>query len=41
MARFFSRGEFEELLRASGFADVWGADLTLGIASVVRGEKPR
>jgi ubiquinone/menaquinone biosynthesis methyltransferase len=41
MARFFRREEYEELLRASGFADVWGADLTLGIASVVRGEKPR
>lgn len=41
MARFFSREEYEGLLRASGFSDVWGADLTLGIAAVVRAEKPR
>jgi ubiquinone/menaquinone biosynthesis methyltransferase len=41
MARFFSREEYEHLLRACGFERVRGQDLTLGIASVVCGERPR
>jgi ubiquinone/menaquinone biosynthesis methyltransferase len=41
MARFFSRNEYEELLRACGFGRVRGDDLTLGVASLVSGERPR
>jgi ubiquinone/menaquinone biosynthesis methyltransferase len=38
MAGFFSRAEYEDLLRDCGFSGVRGADLTLGVASVVRAE---
>jgi len=37
MQGFKSRSEFESLLWASGYADISGRDLLLGIASVVRG----
>jgi ubiquinone/menaquinone biosynthesis methyltransferase len=40
MAGFLTRAEYEDLLRAAGFADAAGSDLTLGIASVVRGRAP-
>jgi ubiquinone/menaquinone biosynthesis methyltransferase len=33
-----SRAVFEALLEAAGFADVRGRDLSLGVASIVRGE---
>jgi ubiquinone/menaquinone biosynthesis methyltransferase len=39
MGSFFTREEYEQILRAAGFRNVDGADLTLGIASVVRAEK--
>jgi ubiquinone/menaquinone biosynthesis methyltransferase len=39
MGSFFTREEYEDVLRAAGFRDVAGTDLTLGIASVVRGAK--
>jgi ubiquinone/menaquinone biosynthesis methyltransferase len=38
MAGFLTRGEYEDVLREAGFARVRGVDLTLGVASVVRGE---
>jgi ubiquinone/menaquinone biosynthesis methyltransferase len=41
MARFFSREEYEDLLRSCGFEHARGEDLTLGIASIVSGDKPR
>jgi hypothetical protein len=41
MARFFSREEYEGLLRSCGFERVRGEDLTLGIASLVCGDKAR
>jgi ubiquinone/menaquinone biosynthesis methyltransferase len=37
MQGFKSRAEFESLLWASGFVDIRGRDLLLGIASLVRG----
>ncbi len=40
MIGFFSRLEYEQLLRESGFRRVRGVDLTLGVASVVRAEVP-
>jgi ubiquinone/menaquinone biosynthesis methyltransferase len=39
MGSFFTRPEYEGMLREAGFARASGADLTLGIASVVRAEK--
>lgn len=41
MQRFYTRGEYERLLASSGFRAVSGEDLTLGVASIVRGEAPR
>jgi ubiquinone/menaquinone biosynthesis methyltransferase len=41
MKGFLSRGEYERLLTGAGFAKVHGADLTLGIASIVRAEVKR
>lgn len=41
MGSFFTRDEYQDLLRGAGFARVAGADLTLGIASIVRAEKGR
>jgi ubiquinone/menaquinone biosynthesis methyltransferase len=38
MAGFFSRTEYEGVLRRAGFVGVVGRDLTLGIASIVRAE---
>jgi ubiquinone/menaquinone biosynthesis methyltransferase len=38
MAGFLSRGEYEQTLRDAGFGRVRGVDLTLGVASIVRGE---
>ncbi len=38
MAGFLRREEYEGMLLASGFARVQGADLTLGVASIVRAE---
>ena len=40
MARFLTRSEYEQRLVGAGFAGVAGVDLTLGVASIVRGEKP-
>ena len=40
MAGFFTRAEYEDALRDAGFARVGGRDLTLGVASIVRGEVP-
>ena len=40
MEGFLTRVAYERLLAASGFGDVWGADLTLGIASIVSSEVP-
>jgi ubiquinone/menaquinone biosynthesis methyltransferase len=40
MAGFLSRHEYERTLGDVGFTDVVGADLTLGIASVVRARAP-
>ncbi len=39
MAGFLSRAEYKRVLGDVGFGDVAGADLTLGIASVVRARK--
>jgi ubiquinone/menaquinone biosynthesis methyltransferase len=41
MAGFLTREEYEGLLRDAGFVRVRGVDLTLGVASIVRGEVPR
>jgi ubiquinone/menaquinone biosynthesis C-methylase UbiE len=38
MAGFFSREEYELAIAGAGFVNVRGRDLTLGIASIVRGE---
>jgi ubiquinone/menaquinone biosynthesis methyltransferase len=38
MAGFFSRVEYEAILRECGFVEVRGCDLTMGVASVVRAE---
>lgn len=38
MAGFLTRGEYETLLTDTGFVGVRGTDLTLGVASIVRGE---
>jgi ubiquinone/menaquinone biosynthesis methyltransferase len=40
MAGFLSRAEYERALVGAGFEQVTGDDLTLGIASVVRGVAP-
>jgi ubiquinone/menaquinone biosynthesis methyltransferase len=37
---FQTREAYESLLRFEGFVNVGGEDLTLGVASIVRGEKP-
>jgi ubiquinone/menaquinone biosynthesis methyltransferase len=39
MGSFFTREEYEDVLRAAGFRNVAGTDLTLGIASIVCGAK--
>jgi demethylmenaquinone methyltransferase/2-methoxy-6-polyprenyl-1,4-benzoquinol methylase len=36
MDGFLSRGNYERALASVGFSDVRGADLTLGVASIVR-----
>ena len=41
MKGFLSRPEYERLLAGAGFERVGGDDLTLGIASIVRGEAGR
>jgi ubiquinone/menaquinone biosynthesis methyltransferase len=41
MERFYARSEYERLLADCGFERVEGQDLTLGIASIVRGEVRR
>jgi ubiquinone/menaquinone biosynthesis methyltransferase len=41
MAGFFSRKEYERALVDVGFGDVQGADLALGVASIVSGSKSR
>lgn len=38
MARFLTREQYEDALRAAGFARVAGFDLTLGVASIVRAD---
>jgi ubiquinone/menaquinone biosynthesis methyltransferase len=38
MASFFTREEYEGMLREVGFRNVTGYDLTLGVASIVRAE---
>jgi ubiquinone/menaquinone biosynthesis methyltransferase len=38
MAGFFTRDEYEGVLRGAGFDRVRGRDLTLGVASIVRAE---
>jgi ubiquinone/menaquinone biosynthesis methyltransferase len=40
MNGFLTREEYEASLRDAGFAAVRGVDLTLGVASIVRGEVP-
>jgi ubiquinone/menaquinone biosynthesis methyltransferase len=40
MAGFLTRQEYERLVTDAGFARTVGTDLTLGIASIVRGEAP-
>lgn len=40
MKAFLTRTEYEALLIGAGFGSVRGQDLTLGVASIVRGEKP-
>jgi ubiquinone/menaquinone biosynthesis methyltransferase len=40
MAGFLTRAEYEQALRDAGFVGVRGYDLTLGVASIVRGEVP-
>src|SRR5581483_2719907 len=41
MAGFLTRGDYEATLRHADFARTSAFDLTLGVASVVRGEAPR
>ncbi len=41
MAGFFTREEYEDVLREVGFRRVTGVELTLGVASLVRAESPR
>jgi ubiquinone/menaquinone biosynthesis methyltransferase len=41
MATFLSRAELETMLRAHGFVDVVGEDLTLGVASIVSATKAK
>lgn len=41
MRGFVTRAEYEDALRAEGFEAVVSSDLTLGVASVVRGAVPR
>ena len=38
MRGFYSRTEYEGVLREAGFSSVSGADLTFGVASIVSGE---
>lgn len=40
MRAFVTRAEMEQALRDAGFGDTHGEDLTLGIASIVRGSLP-
>lgn len=40
MDAFYTRSEYESVLRRAGFQAVRGEDLTLGIAAIVVGEKP-
>jgi ubiquinone/menaquinone biosynthesis methyltransferase len=39
IVHFQTREEYEALLRSEGFVNVSGEDVTLGVASIVRGEK--
>ncbi len=41
MKAFLSRDEYVSVLVREGFVSVRGMDLTLGVASIVRGDKPR
>jgi ubiquinone/menaquinone biosynthesis methyltransferase len=41
MAGFLARDEYEQALAGVGFEDVYGFDLTLGVASIVCGSKSR
>lgn len=41
MATFLTRAELEAMLRAHGFVDVAGEDLTFGVASIVSATKAR
>jgi ubiquinone/menaquinone biosynthesis methyltransferase len=41
MAGFLTREEYQGMLEAVGFANVRGVDLTLGVASMVCGQRPR
>jgi ubiquinone/menaquinone biosynthesis methyltransferase len=40
MKGFLARAEYQAMLAREGFAQVRGEDLTLGVASIVRAEKP-
>ena len=40
MKAFLTRQEYEGALVRAGFSSVRGQDLTFGVASIVRGDKP-
>jgi ubiquinone/menaquinone biosynthesis methyltransferase len=39
IGEFLTRAEYESMMRGAGLINVRGEDLTLGVASIVRGEK--